>query len=206
MASEVCYWCNKYSLELRAYGTEGMTSCAICRTNDRIRTLCNRMPTESGASVLNFLKDTEVRLRDWVSFGKPPGPDGVYERQTSGLPNESLASALRIGGSLASSSTGPQDRATPSRSGQSQALAEPSREPLPRHKSRAGTAPGKRAAEGSRWAAVREHSPKRKKKNKGIARKQWQQARVDLAISRAHASIDFAAEHFSEPEESDTLE
>ena len=128
-----CTWCRKFTVELRAIGDNH--SCGVCRTLDRLRSVCSRLPDSCGQDALNILRDTEVRLRDWVVFKGPPG--GSYVRETSGNPGDSLASTLRLGDVVQRSSTGPEDRAQFKGSGSSSAVP-PSRAPIPRVLLRSG--------------------------------------------------------------------
>ena len=48
-------------------------SCAICRANDMIRTLCYRLPESSSESLVAILRDTDSRLRGRRTLGLSVG-------------------------------------------------------------------------------------------------------------------------------------
>ena len=198
-----CTWCRKFTVELRAIGDNH--SCGVCRTLDRLRSVCSRLPDSCGQDALNILRDTEVRLRDWVVFKGPPG--GSYVRETSGNPGDSLASTLRLGDVVQRSSTGPEDRAQFKGSGSSSAVP-PSRAPIPRARqseSSGATRNPSRELPGSPVGEPAEPltpPPKRRRKNnRGQTRRVWQQARVDLHVARLHPTVNEEDEHFSEEED-----
>ena len=83
----ICSICNKYSVELRVISAD-RASCSICRTLDRIRGICLRLPESSAVSTLSLLYDTEARLQDLRHFEgqlpegsvvrlEPPGPQSL---------------------------------------------------------------------------------------------------------------------------------
>ena len=93
-----CRWCGKPGPEIRANN-----SCGVCRSLDRVRGLCNRLPITASPAVLGKLKELESTLRDWLPFGGPPD-DFEQKRELSPEP-VSLAQALKATPKSASHST-----------------------------------------------------------------------------------------------------
>ena len=106
---------------------------------------------------------------------------------------ESLSSAIRAGGSVVHSETGPQDRASASSESRPSEPA-PGRGPLPRHRANKASAPWKRDPASTGSSAKK----RRKKFNRGAFGRVWQQARVDLEVARRNPAIDAAAEAVTE--------
>ena len=152
--SEVCSTCNRHSIKLHPLGDTGRQGCELCRTLDRLRGLSNRCDPSFARDALNLLRDTESRLRDWVSFRGPPG--GHYERTTDSSKDapENIASTFKA----------PTSKARPKPSSESVNVVSSS----------------SRGAIDSAGAKKKV----RKKANKGKVRAEWQHQRHLIAKAR----------------------
>ena len=162
----VCNICCKYSSDLRIIG-ENRASCSICRSLDRIRGICLRLPTSSVVSTQSLLYETEARLRDLRHFQgalavgeslrvEPPGPETLSGILKDTEPGVSQGSSRGSGGSAPSHSV-PDTSATDM-----------------------GTASSSVGQGGK--------AKKRHKKNRGVKRKEWQHFRVGVSAGRHEAS------------------
>jgi len=151
-----CHWCGvDPCVEPRIIS--GCYSCAVCRELDRLRGICTLIPAEHHSKVVSELRLLSSRLREWQKnrFG---GPHLGYIEPPS-QPELSLAQSIKF--AKASSSKPPEPSGPP-----------------PNHL-RVDSSHSENPERADRPAAK-----KRKKKNRGQSRAQWQKARGTLVRSR----------------------
>ena len=151
-----CYWCGvDPCIEPRT--VSGFNSCAVCRELDRLRGICTLIPAEHHSKIVSELRLLSGRLREWQKnrFGGPP--EGYNEPPPQ--PELSFAQGIKVAG--ASSSKPPEPSGPP-----------------PSHL-RVDSSHSQNPERAERPAAR-----KRKKKNRGQSRAEWQRARGTVVRSR----------------------
>ena len=160
-AGKTCDFCGRYSVDLRSVGNR--SSCGICRAIDRIRGVCNRLPVEHAASTLSVLFETEGRLRDLRHFGGklPEGTPLIVDPPGP----ESLSGILNPGG-----------------------------KPEAPHEKPSGHEPGSSSGARSSSHRVpaesgRDSKVKRKKKNRGKRRAEWQDLKCKIKSGQRNDTV-----------------
>ena len=156
MTEAKCSICGKFTCELRSLGNDKL-SCGVCRAIDRIRGVCNRLPVEASVNILSLLYSTEGQLRDLRHFGGalPLGSAVVLEPPEG----ESISSILR-GPDESKASHVPTGQGVQRSSGVTSSSHRDTAEPASSNKVR------------------------KKKKNRGQKRKEWQDIKSKISIGR----------------------